>query len=118
VGIKETFLLYEFLTLENLVGLVRERLSWMDEGFKVWFEGRIDIWLSNGPQMKIMSPVCNEEWTTYVGVVRKSDIHEIELVTRMIDRNDVGDESSRLLMLLEVIDERCCAYGTIARISG
>jgi hypothetical protein len=45
---KETFLLNEFLTLENLVGLVRERLSWMDEGCEVCFEGRIDIGSSNG----------------------------------------------------------------------
>jgi hypothetical protein len=36
---KEIFLLNEFPTLENLVGLVRERLSWMDEGFKVRFKG-------------------------------------------------------------------------------
>jgi hypothetical protein len=35
---KNTFLLIEFLTLENLVGLVRERLDWMDEGFDVRFE--------------------------------------------------------------------------------
>jgi hypothetical protein len=35
---KNTFLLIEFLTLENLVGLVRERLGWMDEGFDVRFE--------------------------------------------------------------------------------
>jgi hypothetical protein len=43
-----------------------------------------------------MSPVSNEkEWTTYVGVVMKSEIHGIELVTRMVGRNDVGKESSR-----------------------
>jgi hypothetical protein len=28
------------LTLENLIGLVRERLGWMDEGFEVRFEGQ------------------------------------------------------------------------------
>jgi hypothetical protein len=40
VGIKkETFLLNEFLTLENLVGLVREWLGWMDEDCEVRFEG-------------------------------------------------------------------------------
>jgi hypothetical protein len=44
---KKSFLLNEFLTLENLVGLVRERLGWMDEGCEVHFEDRIDIGLSN-----------------------------------------------------------------------
>jgi hypothetical protein len=40
VGIKkETFLLNDFLTLENLVGLVREWLGWMDEDCEVRFEG-------------------------------------------------------------------------------
>ncbi len=57
---KKTFLLNEFLTIENLVGLVRERLGWLDEGSEVCFEGRIDIGSSNGPRMKTMSPVCNE----------------------------------------------------------
>jgi hypothetical protein len=56
---KETFLLNEFLTLENLVGLVWERLGWMDKGSEVCFEGRIDIGLSIDPRMKTMSPVCN-----------------------------------------------------------
>jgi hypothetical protein len=55
---KETFLLNEFLTLKNLVGLVRERLGWMDEGSEVRFEGRIDIGSSNNPRMKMMSPMC------------------------------------------------------------
>jgi hypothetical protein len=32
VGMKETFLSNEFLTLQNLVGLECERLGWMDEG--------------------------------------------------------------------------------------
>jgi hypothetical protein len=58
---KETFLLNEFLTLENVVGLLRDRLGWMDEGCEVLFEYRIDIGSSNGPRMKMMSPVCNEE---------------------------------------------------------
>jgi hypothetical protein len=40
VGMKEeTFLLNEFLTLENLVGLVRERLGWMDGCCEFCFEG-------------------------------------------------------------------------------
>jgi hypothetical protein len=32
---KEKFLLTEFTTLDNLVGLVRERLGWIDENFDV-----------------------------------------------------------------------------------
>jgi hypothetical protein len=35
--------LNEFLTLENLVGLVRERLGRIDKGFEVRFQCRIDI---------------------------------------------------------------------------
>jgi hypothetical protein len=58
---KETFLLNDFLTLTNVVRLVRERLGWMDEGCEFWFEGRIDIGLSNGPWMKMVSPVCDEK---------------------------------------------------------
>jgi hypothetical protein len=42
------FLLNEFLTLENFVGLVRERLGWMNEGSEVRFECRIDIGSGNG----------------------------------------------------------------------
>jgi hypothetical protein len=42
-----------------------------------------------------MSPMSNEEWTTYVEVVMKSEIHGIELVTRMVGQNDVGKKSSR-----------------------
>jgi hypothetical protein len=49
---KETFLLNEFPTLENLVGLVHERLGWMDEGCQVHFESQIDIRSSNDPWMK------------------------------------------------------------------
>jgi hypothetical protein len=56
----ETFLLNEFSTLENLVGLEREQLAWMEDGSDVWFEGRINIGSSNGPQMATISPVCNE----------------------------------------------------------
>jgi hypothetical protein len=39
VGMKETVLFNEFSVLENLVGLVRERLGWMDEDCEVRFEG-------------------------------------------------------------------------------
>jgi hypothetical protein len=39
VGMKETFLLNEFLTPANVVHLVRERLDWMDECCEVRFEG-------------------------------------------------------------------------------
>jgi hypothetical protein len=50
----------------------------MDECCEVCFEGRIDIGSSSGPRMKTISPVCNEtEWTTYVRVVIKSEIHGI-----------------------------------------
>jgi hypothetical protein len=51
------------------------------------------------------SPVCDKEWTTYVGVVTKSKILVIELVARMIARNDVGDESSRSPTLPKAVDE-------------
>jgi hypothetical protein len=46
---KEIFLLNEFLTLANVVRLVRERLGWMNEGCEVQFEGHIDIGSSNDP---------------------------------------------------------------------
>jgi hypothetical protein len=46
---KKTFLLNEFLTLSNMVCLVRQRLGWIDEGCDIWFDGRIDIGSSNGP---------------------------------------------------------------------
>jgi hypothetical protein len=46
---KKTILLNEFLTLANVVLLVRERLDWMDELCEVRFEGQIDIGPSNGP---------------------------------------------------------------------
>jgi hypothetical protein len=79
VGMKnETFLLNDFPTLVNVVHLVRELLSSMDEGCEVRFEGRIDIGSSNGSWMKTMLPICDEnEWTTYVGIVMKSEIHGI-----------------------------------------
>jgi hypothetical protein len=104
---KETFLLNEFLTLVNVVRLVRERLGWMDEDCEVWFEGRIDMGSSNGPRMKTMSPVCDEnEWTAYVGVVIKSEIRGIELVARKVVQNNVGDKSSRSPTLPETVDEQ------------
>lgn len=45
----EIFLLNAFLTLANVVRLVREWLGWMDECCEVWFEGRIDIGTRNSP---------------------------------------------------------------------
>jgi hypothetical protein len=104
---KDTFLWNEFLTLENMVGLVREQLGWMYEGCEVRFEDRIDIWSSNDPLINIMSPVCNEkEWTAYVGIVMKSEIHGIELVAIIVVWNDVDDESSRSPTLPEAVDEQ------------
>jgi hypothetical protein len=85
---------------------VREHLGWMEESFEVRFEGLIDIGSSNDPQMKTMSPVCNEEWTTYVGVVMKSEIRGIEFVARRVGKNIVYDESSRLSTLPEAVDEQ------------
>jgi hypothetical protein len=58
---KETFLVNEFLTLANVVCLVREQLGWMNEGCEVWFKGQIDIGSSNDPQIKTVSPVCDEK---------------------------------------------------------
>jgi hypothetical protein len=111
---KETFLLNEFLTLANVICLMHERLGWMEEGCEVRFEGLIDIRSSNDPWMKTISLVCDEkEWTTYVGVVMKSEIHRIELVARMIARNDVGDESSRSPTLLEAVDEQYVECGIL-----
>jgi hypothetical protein len=93
---KETFLLNDFLTLENVVRLVRERLSWMYEGCEVRFEGRIDIVSSNEPRMKTMFSICDEkEWTTYVGIMIKSEIRGVELVAIKVARNDVADKSSQ-----------------------
>jgi hypothetical protein len=101
------FLLNEFLTLDNLVGLVREQLGWMDANFYVRLEGRIDLGSSNGPRMKMISTVCNEkEWTTYLGVVMKSEILAIELVATRVDWNIICDESSRSLMMPEAVDEQ------------
>jgi hypothetical protein len=79
----------------------------MDEDYEVRFEGRIDMGSSNGPWMKTMSPVCDEnEWTTYVGVVMKSEIRGIELVARKVVQNNVGDKSSRSPTLPEMVDEQ------------
>jgi hypothetical protein len=115
VGIKKaTFLLNKPLTLANVVRLMCERLGWMDDGCEIRFEGRIDIKSSNGPQMKMMSPICDEkEWPTYVGVVMKSEIRGIELVARMVIQNDVGDESSRLPTLPKAIDEQHVECGIV-----
>jgi hypothetical protein len=111
---KETFLLNEFPIVENLVGLVRERLGWMDEGSEVRFKDQINIGSSNGSQMKMMLPVCNEkEWKAYVGVVMKSEIRKIELIARMVGQNDVGDESSLLPTLSEEVDEQGIKCGIV-----
>jgi hypothetical protein len=114
VGMKETILLNKFPTHANVVRLVRYRLGWMDEGCEVRFEGRIDIESSIGLRIKMISPVYNEnEWTAYVGVVMKSKIHGIELVARMVVRNDVGDESSRSPTLFEAADEQHVEYDVL-----
>jgi hypothetical protein len=77
VGMKEIFLLNEFLTLTNVVRLVRDRLGWMDESCEIQFEGCIDIGSNNGSRMKTMSPVREKnEWTSYVHVVMKLDVTE------------------------------------------
>jgi hypothetical protein len=114
VGMKETFLLNDFPTHENVVRFVRERLGWMNEGCDVRFEGWIDIGSSNGPRMKMMSPVCNEkEWTVYVRVMIKLEIHGIELFARMVARNDVGYENSRSPTLSEAADEQHVECGIV-----
>jgi hypothetical protein len=61
----------------------------MDEVCDVRFKGQIDIRSSNGPRMKTMPLICIEEWTVYVGVVMKSEIHVIELIVRMVAWNDI-----------------------------
>jgi hypothetical protein len=38
--------------------------------------------------------------------VMKSEIHEIELVVKMVARNDIGDESSRSPTLPDAVDEQ------------
>jgi hypothetical protein len=74
IEMKETFLLNEFSTHTNVVRLVRERLGWMNEGCEIRFEDCIDIGSSNGPRMKMISPIYDEnEWITYVGVMMKSE---------------------------------------------
>jgi hypothetical protein len=55
--------------------------------------------------MKTISLIYDEEWTAYVGVMMKLEIHGIELVARMVAWNDVGDESSRSPTLPEAVDE-------------
>jgi hypothetical protein len=84
----------------------------MDESCEIRFEGWIDIGSSNDPWMKMMSPIYDEkEWTVYVEVMMKSEIRGIELVARMVGRNDVGDESSRSLTLPKAVDEQCVECG-------
>jgi hypothetical protein len=64
--------------------------------------------------MKMMSPVCDEkEWTDYVRIVMKSEIHGIEFVTRMVARNNIGDESSRSPTLPEAVDEQHAECGVV-----
>jgi hypothetical protein len=78
----------------------------MDEGFEVRFDGRIDIGSINNPWMKTMSLVCNEkEWTTYVRVMMKLEIHGIELLARMVGQNDFGDETSQSPTLPKAVYE-------------
>jgi hypothetical protein len=114
VGMKKTFLLNKFLTLANVVHLVRERLGCMNEWCEVRFGGQIDIGLRNAPRIKMMSPVCDEkEWTAYIGIVMKSEICRIELVVRMVARNDVGDESSRSPTFPEAVDEQHVECGVV-----
>jgi hypothetical protein len=43
----------------------------------------------------------------------KSEIRGIELVTRMVARNDVGDENSRSLTLPEAVNEQHVKYGVV-----
>jgi hypothetical protein len=97
-----------------MVRLVCERLGWMDEGCEVRFEDLIDIGSSNGSRMKTMSPVYDEkEWAAYVGVVMKSEICGIELVARMVARNDVGNESSQSPTLPKAVDEQHVECGIL-----
>jgi hypothetical protein len=64
--------------------------------------------------MNMMSPVCDEkEWTTYVGVVIKSEICGIELVTKLVARNNVGDKSSQSPTLPEAVDEQHVECGVV-----
>jgi hypothetical protein len=43
----------------------------------------------------------------------KSEIRGIELVARMVARNDVGDESSQSLTLPEAVDEQHVECGVV-----
>jgi hypothetical protein len=45
--------------------------------------------------------------------VMKSEIHGIELVARMVARNDVGNESSWSPTLPEAVDEQHVEYGVV-----
>jgi hypothetical protein len=46
-------------------------------------------------------------------VVMKLEIRGIELVVRMVARNDVGDESSRLPTLPEAVNEKHIECGIV-----
>jgi hypothetical protein len=46
-------------------------------------------------------------------VVMKLEIRGIELVVRMVARNDVGDESSRLPTLPEAVNEKHVECGIV-----
>jgi hypothetical protein len=64
--------------------------------------------------MKRISLVCDEkEWTTYVGVVIKSEIRGIELIARMVVRNDVCDKNSRSPTLPEAVNEQHVECGVL-----
>jgi hypothetical protein len=64
--------------------------------------------------MKMMSLVCDKkEWTTYIGVVMKLEIRGIELVARMVARNDVGDESYQSPTLNGAVDEQHVECGVV-----
>jgi hypothetical protein len=63
--------------------------------------------------MKMMLPICNEEWIVYVGVVMKSEIHEIELIIGMVAWNDIGDESSQSPTLPKAVDEQHVECGIV-----
>jgi hypothetical protein len=64
--------------------------------------------------MKRISLVCDEkEWTTYVGVVIKSEIRGIELIARMVVRNDVCDKNSWSPTLPEAVNEQHVECGVL-----
>ena len=108
VGMKrENFLVLEFPRFEGLFRLMRERLGWMEQSYDVCLEGQIDVGSSNGPRIKAMAPMCDEnEWTAYVGVVMKSKVRSIELVARKVLRNVVCDENLYSPTLPDSVDQQ------------